>query len=528
MVAKCHLLNARLPALFHDFHPIMKLFLLWLAAALASSITGCHNHGKHVFCINTDGEEGQISPAPTGKAPASYTGCHNHGSDTYCLDGDNEVNFKIPAKTTEAASAKATDISPEVTGCHFHGKTQFCLDGNGAEGSIVPAPSKTKDAPESYTGCHAHGTSTFCMNGDEEVQFAVEPIEEVADEDKGEMDCHFHAGVEHCIPKGGSENGGHEKQLCDIVERDYNIKLRIGLIFAVLGADFLGVWGPLVVSKFFANAMDGVIVTLIKQFGTGVILSTALVHLMTHAQLMWNNLCITLKYESTATSITMAGIFVSFVVEYLLNRFLITRSSKIDSFLRQNDVSGGSENSDLDDKNPNAIASEHVHEDPEAKAKHDKVALMLLEAGIVFHSVLIGLTLVVAGDSYFMTLFIVILFHQFFEGVALGTRIAEVQSIPLWSKLIMGAVFAVTTPIGMAIGTGVLNTFNGNDFSTIVALGTLDSFSAGILLWVGLIEMLAHDWLHGKLATAGWFHTGVGFFGMIAGMILMSFIGKWA
>lgn len=37
----------------------------------------------------------------------------------------------------------------------------------------------------------------------------------------------------------------------------------------------------------------------------------------------------------------------------------------------------------------------------------------------------------------------------------------------------------------MAIGTGVLGSFNGNDRATIVAIGTLDALSAGILIWRG-------------------------------------------
>ena len=42
------------------------------------------------------------------------------------------------------------------------------------------------------------------------------------------------------------------------------------------------------------------------------------------------------------------------------------------------------------------------------------------------HRLVIGLTLVVAGDSFFLTLFVVILFHQVFEGLALGSRIATI------------------------------------------------------------------------------------------------------
>lgn len=146
---------------------------------------------------------------------------------------------------------------------------------------------------------------------------------------------------------------------------------------------------------------------------------------------------------------------------------------------------------------------------------------------------MIGLTLVVSDDSFFVTLFIVIVFHQFFEGLALGTCIAGLPSsgasaVKLLHRLLMGAAFAVVTPTGMAIGIGVLNHFNGNDPSTIIAIGTLDAFSAGILVWVGAVEMLARDWLHGTLAEAGVARGIAAMVALIAGLALMSLLGKWA
>jgi zinc transporter 1/2/3 len=139
----------------------------------------------------------------------------------------------------------------------------------------------------------------------------------------------------------------------------------------------------------------------------------------------------------------------------------------------------------------------------------------------------IGLTLVVADDSGFITLFIVILFHQNFEGLALGSRIGELQ-IKLAEKMIMATAFALVTPIGMAIGIGVLNQFNGNDPATIIAIGTLDALSAGILLYVGLVEMLAQDWMHGELARAPMKRIIPAAISLVAGLVLMSVLGKWA
>lgn len=163
-------------------------------------------------------------------------------------------------------------------------------------------------------------------------------------------------------------------------------------------------------------------------------------------------------------------------------------------------------------------------------------------------SLVLGLTSVIADDSYYITLFIVVVFHQFFEGVALGTRIADIpypsssSSVPahlhsqpnntlsLSRKLLLALPYSLITPIGMAIGIGVLGNFNGNDPGTIIAIGTLDAISAGILIWVGLVELLAKDWLHegSELAGAGIgkvFLAGVG--GLIPGLILMSLLGKW-
>lgn len=183
----------------------------------------------------------------------------------------------------------------------------------------------------------------------------------------------------------------------------------------------------------------------------------------------------------------------------------------------------------------------------------------------------IGLTLVVADDSFFLTLFVVILFHQMFEGIALGTRIATVGShsddhiaplssnpsdadkstsssgaeeapsksisgttLSMTKKLGLAALFSFITPIGMAIGIGVLGVFNANDKSTIVAIGTLDALSAGILVWVGVVEMWAADWMtgaHGRkaeLSEANILTVFLAGTGLIAGLVVMSLLGKWA
>ncbi|KAL2159366.1 hypothetical protein VTH06DRAFT_2369 [Thermothelomyces fergusii] len=435
-----------------------------------------------------------------------------------------------------------------VSDCHAHGSALFCMAGT-AEYEVHTTVTATQDIPPAFTGCHSHGTETLCIGPDgEEVELhpVAEEDEEGEDHDHGSegQHCHFHAGVEHCV--GGSEE--ETEHSCERVERDYNIRLRVGLLFVMLVTSSIGVFTPILVASYVSPSHP--LFTILRQFGTGVIISTAFVHLYTHANLMFQNECLgELAYESTAAAILMAGIFLSFLVEYGGNRLIQWHESK---------ARGGS-----------IEAGAHA----DATARTDMVNITVLEAGVIFHSLLIGLTLVVAGDSFFLTLFAVIVFHQMFEGLALGTRTRRPRpalarppprsrpgtgtarsssssstsssssggggggvngqagggTASLGKKLLLAGGFALVTPVGMAIGIGALRQFNGNDPATVAAIGTLDALSAGILVWVGVVEMWAHDWmLGGEMTRAGPARTLLGLGALVVGMALMSLLGKWA
>jgi len=519
-----------------------------VTSTVSPQVTGCHNHDGVFMCIDSDGNEGVISPAPTiTPLPSSYTGCHAHGTNTFCMDQSDEVQFQVQtedhdhedqtatvaATTTTSANTGQTTA---ITACHFHGATQFCINGNGVEGIVTPAPTNTQSAPAEYTGCHNHGSNMFCMNGEEEVQFLSEDTAGGDQDEDGDshsssssessesgISCHYHAGVEHCV----DANGVTVEQTCEFVSRDRNVNLRVGLLFAILAATAFAVSLPLFLNRFANVELDGIIFTIFKQFGTGVILSTALVHLLTHSQLFFENKCLgKLSYESTATAIAMAGLFLAFLFEYTFSRLVSNRQR---SLVHTHDCESDQQNSDKAVVNSAAEIDPHAgHTHGPLLNPHDKLSVFLIEAGIIFHSILIGLTLSVSGDSGLIVLFIVILFHQMFEGIALGSRISGLgNNASFWEKLIMCGCYAVTTPIGMGIGIGVLSVFNGNNKSTIIAIGTIDSLSAGILLWTGIVDMLAMDWVFGPLARAGLFKTLCAMTSLVAGMILMSFLGKW-
>ncbi|CAI6093342.1 unnamed protein product [Clonostachys chloroleuca] len=462
----------------------------------------------------------------------------------------------LAPRQTQAPTTTAQAQVTAITGCHLHASDLYCFAGT-AEYKIKTTVTATTSLPAQYTDCHSHGASFYCVDeSGEDVQAESESDSEETGETheheeeettNNNQHCHFHAGVEHCT--GGSEeeesSGSSSSSSCTTTSRDYNIGLRVGLLFVILATSSLGVFGPILMHKFFQNKLNLLFVGL-KQFGTGIILSTAFIHLYTHASMMFSNNCVgELEYEGVTSAIVMAGIFLSFLVEYVGHRIVQAK-------LRSE-------------------AALSTQEKSKALVSSEVVSITVMEAGILFHSLLIGLTLVVAGDSFFLTLFVVILFHQVFEGLALGTRIATIgtrddpelhpvesggvlgderksaqaesssetsETVPVGlsmkKKLLLASCFAFITPIGMAIGIGVLKQFNGNDKSTLIAIGTLDALSAGMLVWVGLVEMWAADWVtgsHGRkaeLADANVITTCVAFFGLISGLVLMSVLGKWA
>ncbi|KAF4431414.1 Zinc-regulated transporter 1 [Fusarium acutatum] len=501
------------------------------------SLTGCHMHGPTQFCMDGSDEYQIVLEATVTKdPPTSYTDCHSHGSDTYCMNpngGEVQVLVEGDTATTETAKETAAAKNDEITAvsnCHMHETSLYCMGPSSAEYYVQTTITNTEEYPAQLTSCHSHGEETYCMSDDGEAPILLAADVESGDADPQQEHCHFHAGVEHCVGgNSGSEEGG--KKDCGRKDRDYKIGIRIGMLFVVLVASAVGVFGPILMSTF-VPVRSNIVLTVLKQFGTGVIVSTAFVHLFTHASMMFGNECLgELLYEATTAAIVMAGLFISFLIEFCVQRAMrwqLTKKTETDS----------------------------AYLSPKAVAKAEMANITIMEAGIIFHSILIGITLVVAGDSFFVTLSIVIIFHQLFEGIALGTRIASLgygqmplalghshshstppptiertgtSTVPLWKKLALASGFAVVTPIGMAIGIGVLKVFNGNDPATLIAIGTLDAFSAGILIWVGLVEMWAQDWmLGGELTDAGSFTTILALFGLVCGMALMSLLGKWA
>jgi zinc transporter 1/2/3 len=163
--------------------------------------------------------------------------------------------------------------------------------------------------------------------------------------------------------------------------------------------------------------------------------------------------------------------------------------------------------------------------------KKEVLQVMLLEAGILFHSVFIGMALSVATGTSFIVLLVAISFHQTFEGLALGSRIAAIRSFSPGSKKpwLMAMAYGTTTPAGQAIGLLVHNLYDPASQTGLLMVGITNAISSGLLLFAGLVELLAEDFLsdksYEKLVGRERLEACAA---VVAGSLLMALVGAWA
>ncbi|KAL4920398.1 ZIP zinc transporter-domain-containing protein [Aspergillus aurantiobrunneus] len=143
-------------------------------------------------------------------------------------------------------------------------------------------------------------------------------------------------------------------------------------------------------------------------------------------------------------------------------------------------------------------SSEQDHFQLSEKQKYNKdvMQVFMLELGILFHSVFIGMSLSVSVGNEFVILLIAIVFHQTFEGLALGSRIAcldwpEKAAQP-W---LMSLAYGCTTPIGQAIGIATHSLYSPDSEVGLLLVGTMNAISAGLLIFASLVELMSEDFL---------------------------------
>ncbi|EKM50143.1 uncharacterized protein PHACADRAFT_264707 [Phanerochaete carnosa HHB-10118-sp] len=354
-----------------------------------------------------------------------------------------------------------------------------------------------------------------------------------------------------------------------------DLNLRVASIFVILAGSMLGALFPVLSrrTKWLGARVPKRAFDTAKYFGSGVIIATAFIHLLDPAVDELSSPCLSPAWQEYpyAMAIALISIFMIFIIELLAFRWgtaklaalgiehdphghgishddkigtLAAHGPELDSERTTSRTSSSSEQEvtvlekghDIElalEKKPHHDDRErshgHSHGAVDESAATQIVGIAILEFGVVLHSVLIGLTLAVTDN--FKILFIVLIFHQTFEGLGVGSRLAYMELPHQYNYIpILGAaLFGITTPIGIAIGLGVRSSYNPGSATASIVSGVLDAFSSGILIYTGLVELLAHEFLFNKEminSSTGKLLYALGC--MMAGCALMAVLGRWA
>jgi zinc transporter ZupT len=72
-------------------------------------------------------------------------------------------------------------------------------------------------------------------------------------------------------------------------------------------------------------------------------------------------------------------------------------------------------------------------------------------------------------------------FHQFFDGIAIGTRL----NFTMWQSWLAVILFGVSAPLGMAIAVGISSRPELTASQAyLVSQGTLQAFASGMILYI--------------------------------------------
>lgn len=91
----------------------------------------------------------------------------------------------------------------------------------------------------------------------------------------------------------------------------------------------------------------------------------------------------------------------------------------------------------------------------------------------------------------------------------------------------MGGFFSLTTPIGIVIGILVTNTYKEDSSTALIVEGVLNSESAGILIYMALVDLLSPDFMNPRMQKNKMLQLGSNI-SLFLGAGLMSLLAKWA
>ncbi|THF94495.1 hypothetical protein TEA_026491 [Camellia sinensis var. sinensis] len=281
--------------------------------------------------------------------------------------------------------------------------------------------------------------------------------------------------------------------------------LKLVSMFVIFVTSVVGISSPVMLARLFqGKPVYDKAILIIKCFAAGVILSTSLVHVLPDAFDALADCHVASRHPwkdfPFSGLITLIGVLTALLVD-------LTATSHVDSH-------GGKASS-----NYTAIGTSE-----ELAAARKKSAESGVEMGVF--GVTMGMS---QNQCTIRPLVAALAFHQIFEGMGLGGCIAQ-AGFSFGTTAYMCFMFSVTTPLGIVLGM-IIFWFTGYDDSSPNALileGLLGSLSSGILIYMGLVDLIALDFFHNKLMSSESWLKKASFIALTLGSTSMSILALWA
>ncbi|CAA7405530.1 unnamed protein product [Spirodela intermedia] len=309
------------------------------------------------------------------------------------------------------------------------------------------------------------------------------------------------------------------------------LRLKLVAVASILAAGGLGVLIPVLGKWVSALHPERNGFLLLKAFAGGVILATALVHILPAA---FHGLASPCLAETPWRRFPFAG-FVSMVASLAAlvvdsyatgyyRRFHISKVRRLAGGAAGADESGEEQSSRSHGGGEPPPPGEE--ENAASQDARRRIVSHVLELGIVVHSVIIGVTL---GASVHPTtikpLLVALSFHQFFEGIGLGGCLLQAK-FKTRTMTTMAMIFSLTTPAGIAVGLGISSRYDPGGGAALTVEGLLSAASAGILIYVSLVDLLAADFMSSKLLNNPPLQLSA-YISLFLGAGFMSLLARW-
>ncbi|KAF0694321.1 Aste57867_14795 [Aphanomyces stellatus] len=293
---------------------------------------------------------------------------------------------------------------------------------------------------------------------------------------------------------------------------DYDHPMHVAAIFIIFGVSLLGSMLPVISNYISCLRNSRKALSLLNSFGFGVVVATAFIHMIPPAIDTLNSPCLALPYKGLAMVIVVFTILIMQVTETELVLAMTAQPDSSSIVLLNDDnhhhhMPKPAADSDYHvECTPNAATMpstshrggghhHHAHQPADQKSAdtRKKINVVIFEIGVAIHSVIIGLNLGVATGAAFTTLLVALCFHQFFEGVAVGS--SAVSAFKSARNSIYTAIgYSFTTPLGIVLGIAINSSYSDTSSASLWVRGTLDAIAGGILVYTGLVELLTYQY----------------------------------